>query len=122
MTDQPGGFRGQQRFTDPAAAAPAESAASTPLNGTPRSVGPRHEAAPKHEAARDPDAAPPENPPPYLDLSTGEVFLKTFESASFGAGVPAAEAWADYADLTLVSTVAGETNLTMGSVSAWVRR
>ena len=70
MTDQPGGFRGQQRFTDPAAAAPAESAASTPLNGTPRSVGPRHEAAPKHEAARDPDAAPPENPPPYLDLST----------------------------------------------------
>ena len=58
----------------------------------------------------------------YLDLSTGEVFLKTFESASFGAGVPAAEAWADYASLTLVSTVAGETNLTMGSVSAWVRR
>ncbi|MGY4654083.1 MinD/ParA family ATP-binding protein [Mycobacterium sp. URHB0021] len=70
MIDQPGGFRGQQRFTDPAAAPPAESADSTPPNGTPSRVGPRHEAAPKHEAARDPDAAPLENPPPYLDLST----------------------------------------------------
>jgi MinD-like ATPase involved in chromosome partitioning or flagellar assembly len=70
VIDQPGGFRGQQRFTDPAAAPPAESADSTPPNGTPSRVGPRHEAAPKHEAARDPDAAPLENPPPYLDLST----------------------------------------------------
>ena len=70
MTDKPGGFRAQQRFTDPAAAPPAEWTAPTPPNGTPLSAGPQHEAPPEHEAAPDPDAAPPKDLPPHLDLST----------------------------------------------------
>lgn len=58
MSDQPAGFRAQQRFTDPAATPPPDWTAPTPPNGIPRSV------APDRNAARYDD------PPPYLDLST----------------------------------------------------
>lgn len=58
MSDQPAGFRAQQRFTDPAATPPPDWTAPTPPNGIPRSF------APDRNAARYDD------PPPYLDLST----------------------------------------------------
>jgi len=58
LSDQPAGFRAQQRFTDPAATPPPDWTAPTPPNGFPRSV------APDHSAVRFDD------PPPYLDLST----------------------------------------------------
>jgi len=56
-----GGFRAQNRFTDPALDAPAEWTAPTPPNGLPVNPGPLTSVA----------AAPSqEDPPPYLDLST----------------------------------------------------
>ncbi|HET6735404.1 MinD/ParA family ATP-binding protein [Mycobacterium sp.] len=58
MSDQPAGFRAQQRFTDPAASPPPEWTAPTPPNGLPLGFG----AAPS--TSRDDD------PSPYLDLST----------------------------------------------------
>lgn len=58
MSDQPAGFRAQQRFTDPAATPPPDWTAPTPPNGFPRIV------APDRSAVRYDD------PPPYLDLST----------------------------------------------------
>jgi MinD-like ATPase involved in chromosome partitioning or flagellar assembly len=58
LSDQPAGFRAQQRFTDPAASPPPEWTAPTPPKGLPLSFG----AAPN--TSRDDD------PPPYLDLST----------------------------------------------------
>jgi MinD-like ATPase involved in chromosome partitioning or flagellar assembly len=59
LSDQPGGFRSQQRFTDPAREVPPDWTAPTPPNGLPRSHG-LHRAEPPQQ----PD------PPPYLDLST----------------------------------------------------
>jgi MinD-like ATPase involved in chromosome partitioning or flagellar assembly len=56
LSDQSGGFRSQQRFSDPAEAPPAEWTAPTPPNGLP--LGPR------------PLVGQPDVPPPYLDLST----------------------------------------------------
>jgi MinD-like ATPase involved in chromosome partitioning or flagellar assembly len=58
LSDQPAGFRAQQRFTDPAASPPPEWTAPTPPNGLPLSFG----AAPN--TSREVD------PPPFLDLST----------------------------------------------------
>ena len=58
MSDQPAGFRAQQRFTDPAATPPPDWTAPTPPNGFPRTVAP------------DRDATRYDDPPPYLDLST----------------------------------------------------
>jgi MinD-like ATPase involved in chromosome partitioning or flagellar assembly len=58
LSDQPAGFRAQQRFTDPAATPPPDWTAPTPPDGFPRSV------APDRSATRYDD------PPPYLDLST----------------------------------------------------
>ena len=58
MSDQRGGFRAQQRFTDPASSVPPEWTASTPPNGLPLNFGSQHLA---------PQQA---DPPPYLDLST----------------------------------------------------
>jgi MinD-like ATPase involved in chromosome partitioning or flagellar assembly len=63
LSDQPAGFRAQQRFTDPASEEPPEWTAQTPPNGLPLRT-----------AAATPavDASPPshDDPPPYLDLST----------------------------------------------------
>jgi MinD-like ATPase involved in chromosome partitioning or flagellar assembly len=56
LSDQSGGFRSQQRFSDPAESVPADWTAPTPPNGLP--LGPR------------PLAPPHDDPPPYLDLST----------------------------------------------------
>jgi MinD-like ATPase involved in chromosome partitioning or flagellar assembly len=58
LSDQPVGFRAQQRFTDPAASPPPEWTAPTPPNGLPLNF----DSAPS--TARYDDA------PPYLDLST----------------------------------------------------
>jgi MinD-like ATPase involved in chromosome partitioning or flagellar assembly len=58
LSDQPAGFRAQQRFTDPAASPPPEWTAPTPPNGLPLSF-----AAP-------PNTSRDDDPPPYLDLST----------------------------------------------------
>jgi MinD-like ATPase involved in chromosome partitioning or flagellar assembly len=55
LSDQPTGFRAQQRFTDPAASPPPEWTAPTPPNGILRS----EPSAPRHD-----------DPPPFLDLST----------------------------------------------------
>jgi MinD-like ATPase involved in chromosome partitioning or flagellar assembly len=55
LSDQPAGFRAQQRFTDPAASPPPEWTAPTPPKGT-------------FGAA--PDTSRDDDPPPYLDLST----------------------------------------------------
>jgi MinD-like ATPase involved in chromosome partitioning or flagellar assembly len=58
LSDQSGGFRAQQRFTDPATSVPAEWTAPTPPNGLPLNVSAPH-------------AAPTQaDPAPYLDLST----------------------------------------------------
>jgi MinD-like ATPase involved in chromosome partitioning or flagellar assembly len=59
LSEQPGGFRAQQRFTDPATSVSAEWTAPTPPNGLPLSFSSKHQAAPQHD-----------DPPPYLDLST----------------------------------------------------
>ncbi len=64
MSDQPAGFRAQQRFVDPAATPPPDWTAPTPPNGFPRIVARDHSAAPDRSATRYDD------PPPYLDLST----------------------------------------------------
>jgi MinD-like ATPase involved in chromosome partitioning or flagellar assembly len=58
LSDQPTGFRAQQRFTDPAASPPPEWTAPTPPNGLPLSF------------ASTPSASRYDDPPPYLDLST----------------------------------------------------
>ncbi|OBF29027.1 chromosome partitioning protein ParA [Mycobacterium sp. ACS1612] len=58
MSDQSGGFRSQQRFSDPAQSVPAEWTAPTPPNGLPLGH------------ASGPPASPPDQPTPYLDLST----------------------------------------------------
>ena len=58
MSDQQSGFRGQQRFSDPADSVPAEWTAPTPPNGLPLGYASR------------PLVTPPDDPPPYLDLST----------------------------------------------------
>jgi MinD-like ATPase involved in chromosome partitioning or flagellar assembly len=58
LSDQPVGFRAQQRFTDPAASPPPEWTAPTPPNG----LALNFDSAPS--TARYDDA------PPYLDLST----------------------------------------------------
>ena len=55
MSDQPAGFRAEQRFTDPAESPPPEWTAPTPPNGT---------------FASAPSASRDDDPPPYLDLST----------------------------------------------------
>jgi MinD-like ATPase involved in chromosome partitioning or flagellar assembly len=59
LSDQPAGFRAQQRFIDPSAPAPPDWTAPTPPNGLPL----RADSAP---------SIPPydDDPPPYLDLST----------------------------------------------------
>ena len=57
MSDQPAGFRSQQRFTDPAESPPPEWTAPTPPNGLPLTS--------RTAAARADD-----DPPPYPDLST----------------------------------------------------
>ncbi|HEX3547485.1 MAG TPA: MinD/ParA family protein [Mycobacterium sp.] len=59
LSDQPGGFRSQQRFTDPATEAPPEWTAPTPPNGLPLTYRSRQIAPPRRA-----------DPPPYLDLST----------------------------------------------------
>jgi len=64
LSDQPAGFRAQQRFTDPAATPPPDWTAPTPPNGFPRSVAPDRSFAPDRSTTRYDD------PPPYLDLST----------------------------------------------------
>jgi len=62
LSDQAGGFRSQQRFSDPAEAVPGEVptewTAPTPPNGLPLGYASR------------PLVPQPEDPPPYLDLST----------------------------------------------------
>ena len=58
MSDQPAGFRAQQRFTDPAASPPPDWTAPTLPNGLPLSF------------ASAPSASRDDDPPPYLDLST----------------------------------------------------
>jgi MinD-like ATPase involved in chromosome partitioning or flagellar assembly len=64
LSDQPAGFRAQQRFVDPAATPPPDWTAPTPPNGFPRIVAPDHSFAPDRSTTRYDD------PPPYLDLST----------------------------------------------------
>jgi MinD-like ATPase involved in chromosome partitioning or flagellar assembly len=58
LSDQSGGFRSQQRFSDPAESVPAEWIAPTPPNGLPLG------------SALRPPVAPPDQPTPYFDLST----------------------------------------------------
>jgi MinD-like ATPase involved in chromosome partitioning or flagellar assembly len=58
LSDQSGGFRSQQRFSDPAQSVPAEWTAPTPPKGLPLGH------------ASPPLAPPPEQPTPYFDLST----------------------------------------------------
>jgi len=59
LSDQSsGGFRSQQRFSDPAESVPAEWTAPTPPNGLPLGYASR------------PLVSPTDDPPPYLDLST----------------------------------------------------
>jgi len=57
----------------------------------------------------------------YLDTATGEVFLKTFNSARFGWGEEDAKAYADRYGLTVCALITGERNDTMGTVSVWTR-
>ncbi len=77
MSDLPGGFRAQQRFSDPAAPVPAEWTAPTPPHGTPLVV-----------AARDAEPVPVEStvadPPPYFDLSTVALLGKARRAPSMG--------------------------------------
>ncbi|MFG1934991.1 MinD/ParA family protein [Mycobacterium sp. NPDC048908] len=58
MSDHSGGFRSQQRFSDPAESVPAEWTAPTPPN-----------VLPLGDASRPPEP-PQDQPTPYLDLST----------------------------------------------------
>nr|WP_264023228.1 MinD/ParA family protein [Mycolicibacterium pyrenivorans] len=77
----PGGFRGQQRFVDPAAAVPAEWAAPTPPEGfRPVVATSRGPALP----APVPSAPPADDPPPYLDLSTVALLGKARRAPSAG--------------------------------------
>ena len=72
MSDQSGGFRAQQRFTDPASEAPPEWTAPTPPTGLPLSINSAAPASP----APPPDPQPPTSEPvqdeqqSYRDLST----------------------------------------------------
>ncbi|MDZ4270741.1 MAG: MinD/ParA family protein, partial [Mycobacterium sp.] len=81
MSDLPGGFRGQQRFVDPAAAVPAEWTAPTPPEGfRPVVTTSREPALP----APVPSAPPADDPPPYLDLSTVALLGKARRAPSAG--------------------------------------
>ena len=95
LSDQPGGFRSQQRFTDPATQVPPDWTAPTPPNGLPLAYRSR-QIAPAQQA----------DPPPYLDLSTvallGQpkrapskgwrrwLFLATFKQLNLGEGAKVA--------------------------------
>ncbi|TFV61366.1 MinD/ParA family protein [Mycobacterium sp. PS03-16] len=83
MADQAGGFRAQQRFSDPSAAeraAPPEWAAPTPPDGMPvvdaptvaaTPVPPAHQPPSQPVPVQQPPSQPlPVPPTPYLDLST----------------------------------------------------
>jgi MinD-like ATPase involved in chromosome partitioning or flagellar assembly len=72
LSDQPGGFRAQQRFSDPAIEVPPEWTASTPPNGLPLNLDSM------------PLAQPPNDPPPYLDLSTVALLGKPKQAPSEG--------------------------------------
>jgi len=81
LSDLPGGFRGQQRFVDPAAAVPAEWTAPTPPEGVrPVVATTRGPALP----APVPSAPPADDPPPYLDLSTVALLGKARRAPSAG--------------------------------------
>jgi MinD-like ATPase involved in chromosome partitioning or flagellar assembly len=91
LSDRPGGFRSQQRFTDPAKEVPPEWTAPTPPNGLPLTYRSRRIAPPQQQ-----------DQPPYLDLSTvallGQLkrapskgwrrwlFLATFKRLNLGEG------------------------------------
>jgi MinD-like ATPase involved in chromosome partitioning or flagellar assembly len=68
-SDNPAGFRAEQRFTDPANTVPPEWTAPTPPNGIPRTV-PRH--------------AAPEDSSPYRDLSTDALLGRPKSAPSKG--------------------------------------
>jgi MinD-like ATPase involved in chromosome partitioning or flagellar assembly len=72
LSDQPGGFRAQQRFSDPETAVPPEWTAPTPPNGLPLNLN------------SVPLAQPPNDPPPYLDLSTVALLGKPKRAPSEG--------------------------------------
>ena len=77
MSDLSGGFRAQQRFTDPAAAVPAEWTAPTPPHPAPP-VAVTQNAEP---APCEPDTA---DPPPHFDLSTVALLGKDRRAPSVG--------------------------------------
>lgn len=81
MSDLPGGFRGQQRFVDPAAAVPAEWTAPTPPEGVRPIVATTHGPA---LPAPIPSEPPADEPPPYLDLSTVALLGKARRAPSAG--------------------------------------
>jgi MinD-like ATPase involved in chromosome partitioning or flagellar assembly len=72
LSDQQAGFRGQQRFSDPAEAVPTEWTDPTPPNGLPLG-----------HASR-PPVAQPDDPPPYLDLSTVALLGQPKRAPSLG--------------------------------------
>ncbi|MGV0836613.1 MinD/ParA family ATP-binding protein [Mycolicibacterium thermoresistibile] len=71
MTDQPSGFRGERRFSDPAAAPPPEWTAPTPPNGIPQGFS-APPPAPEQAPMPEPQPVPADQvaPSPYVDLST----------------------------------------------------
>ena len=73
VTDTPGSFRAQHRFSDPMAEVPAEWTAPTPPRGLPPVT-----AAPEQAGSHTPD------PPPYLDLSTVALLGKARKGPSTG--------------------------------------
>jgi MinD-like ATPase involved in chromosome partitioning or flagellar assembly len=72
LSDQPAGFRAQQRFTDPAASPPPEWIAPTPPNGMPLSF------------KSQPVAPQQADPPPHLDLSTAALLGQPKRAPSQG--------------------------------------
>ncbi len=77
MSELPGGFRAQQRFTDPMAPVPDEWTAPTPPEGV---------TPPAGTAALPPPgpADPNTDPPPFLDLSTVALLGKSGRGPSTG--------------------------------------
>jgi MinD-like ATPase involved in chromosome partitioning or flagellar assembly len=74
LSDQPAGFRGQQRFTYPAAEptpSPPEWTAPTPPDGLPLGFG-------------SPSTSRDDDPPPYLDLSTVALLGQAKKAPSEG--------------------------------------
>jgi MinD-like ATPase involved in chromosome partitioning or flagellar assembly len=105
LSDKSGGFRSQQRFSDPAESVPAEWTAPTPPNGLPLGYASR------------PPVPPPDEPTPYFDLSTVALLGQPKRAPSVGW-----RKWLYYASFKLINPGESPKVIQHNSLVAQVQR